>query len=498
MSDTRLRYRLKYCLYEAAAFDAGSPGVHFLGHALKEKGVPYDYCITLPFKRYDVYFVSIMHYADYFMASKSFADLDRNDPLPIVIAGGHGYMLNPEPIADLFDVVCIGEGETWICKAVDILEKCAGQSRHKVYDAFLELPGSYLPQVYRPQYNKHERLLKKPDFVVHRQHESDIDKSPIYFNKSNTVNHADTWYKEIARGCEYKCAYCEMGWNAPTRFASKKSVINAIHSVDAKIAPKMNFFTSDATAYPEDYNSLVDEVKRCKMRVMFSSARLSTLRRHPMTSAHKSYLWRMGVDGLSERIRQAVFKPCSNAEIFEFIDKTAPHYFYKLFFVFSFPFEEKQDIMEFKAFIERLMRQRWDRKINIRIKCTAFIPQPGTPLQYASDMEYKHGQFLYRLLGRHEQIPGRSQQRLMIDGITGRISHTMSIVMARGNRNLLRYIRPCRSLEELWNNLKKSDLNWKEWLSYSEDKEYWSYIRTCNSHLLKSAWQKVQHMVGRF
>jgi radical SAM superfamily enzyme YgiQ (UPF0313 family) len=37
--------------------------------------------------------------------------VERTQSNPLIIAGGAAFFINPEPVADLMDVICIGEGE---------------------------------------------------------------------------------------------------------------------------------------------------------------------------------------------------------------------------------------------------------------------------------------------------------------------------------------------------------------------------------------------------
>src|SRR6185295_1462671 len=79
---------------------------------------------------------------------------DRAGHGPIVLAGGPATFLNPEPIADFFDLFLIGEGEEMIpeflARYLDARDR--GVGRAGVLDAAAEVEGAYRPDRYTVDY----------------------------------------------------------------------------------------------------------------------------------------------------------------------------------------------------------------------------------------------------------------------------------------------------------------------------------------------------------
>src|SRR5215467_255505 len=72
---------------------------------------------------------------------------DRDARHPLVIAGGPLTFSNPAPLAPIFDVIVLGEGEQLIVELVGIARD-AGFVRERVWQALAGRPGYYLPHVH--------------------------------------------------------------------------------------------------------------------------------------------------------------------------------------------------------------------------------------------------------------------------------------------------------------------------------------------------------------
>src|SRR5437588_4879454 len=79
------------------------------------------------------------------------ADRRREDPL---VLGGGPCAYNPEPVADFFDAFVVGEGEEVIHEISDVLAswKASGAPREDLLWLLAEIPGVYVPSLFRPRY----------------------------------------------------------------------------------------------------------------------------------------------------------------------------------------------------------------------------------------------------------------------------------------------------------------------------------------------------------
>ena len=74
---------------------------------------------------------------------------DRTDTFPLVIAGGPST-LNPEPVADFFDAIVIGDGEEVILEISDTVKKWKNEKSDKksLLDELSEISGVYIPSFF--------------------------------------------------------------------------------------------------------------------------------------------------------------------------------------------------------------------------------------------------------------------------------------------------------------------------------------------------------------
>ena len=80
---------------------------------------------------------------------------DRTMEDPSVVGGGP-CTYNPEPIADFFDLVYIGEGETSYRELLDKYKewKKSGKSRREFLEIAATVDGIYVPSLYDVTYNQ--------------------------------------------------------------------------------------------------------------------------------------------------------------------------------------------------------------------------------------------------------------------------------------------------------------------------------------------------------
>lgn len=69
---------------------------------------------------------------------------------PFIFAGGQTATSNPEPYADFFDFVALGDGEELLPEIGLVIEegKAAGWSRERILLDLAQVPGVYVPQFY--------------------------------------------------------------------------------------------------------------------------------------------------------------------------------------------------------------------------------------------------------------------------------------------------------------------------------------------------------------
>ena len=76
----------------------------------------------------------------------------RQDNHPIVFGGGPVLTANPEPYADFFDVVLLGDGENLLNDFINTYKEVRNANRETKLKALAQVPGIYVPSLYEVEY----------------------------------------------------------------------------------------------------------------------------------------------------------------------------------------------------------------------------------------------------------------------------------------------------------------------------------------------------------
>ncbi|HEY9845367.1 MAG TPA: hypothetical protein V6D03_04150, partial [Candidatus Caenarcaniphilales bacterium] len=91
---------------------------------------------------------------------------------PLIFAGGQTATSNPEPYADFFDFIVLGDGEEVLPEIGLVLEegKAAALSREALLVDLAQIPGVYVPQFYdmTPEGSIHPNRPEVPSRIVRR------------------------------------------------------------------------------------------------------------------------------------------------------------------------------------------------------------------------------------------------------------------------------------------------------------------------------------------
>jgi len=211
--------------------------------------------------------------------------------------------------------------------------------------------------------------------------------SPIMLNSEN----ADSIKLAITAGCIGHCTFCLEGWDR--RPFIEKPVEDLSKSA---IMLKRASGASDVELFSYNFNmhkhiiQLIQIFGRYFMHVSMMSQRLDILSKKPeiliaeLAAGKRSFT--LGIEGISERIRNYYQKGISEKQIWTSIAKILENRAreIKLFFIIS-GFENGSDLEEFEHFCDRLAHHKIETHSVTRIIVSAgyLVRLPFTPLQFA-------------------------------------------------------------------------------------------------------------------
>jgi len=171
-----------------------------------------------------------------------------------------------------------------------------------------------------------------------------------------------------ARGCRYKCLFCETGWESSYRTnPDPERLQRQIRRLLAD-GRKVVVVTNDGA---EGRGILAGQQE-------FLSVRLRNLQRlMPLTRAQVKGV-RIGVEGVLERLRVALGKPVPDEDLLRVTyDLAAAGIGVRWFFVVGLPCEQAQDYEGLRHLVAELHNLP---KGAVMMNFHAFIPQPAAPL----------------------------------------------------------------------------------------------------------------------
>ncbi len=424
-----------------------------------------------------------------------------NQSYPLIFAGGQTATSNPEPYADFFDFIALGDGEELLPEIGLILEegKVAKLSREELLLDLAQLPGVYVPQFYdmADDGSVHPNRLDVPTRILRRV----ADPMPAY--SIGLVPYVETVHDrltiEIRRGCTRGCRFCQPGMlTRPARDVEPEQVIDAIaqgmRETGYNEFSLLSLSCSDYLALPAVGMEIKNRLKDENITLTLPSQRVD---RFDENIANIIGGTRQGgitfaPEAGTQRMRDIVNKGLTNEELLRGV-KTAVEQGWdkiKLYFMIGLPGETDVDVLgivETMRWLRQECSKQGRRRLDFNVTISNFTPKPHTPFQWhsVSTAEFKRKQALLK-----EAFRGLRGVKVNFTDV--RIS-AMEDFVGRGDRRLSSVVRRAWQLgagmDAWWESLDQafsawtraideSGLTWKyrkvesgEWNVFEQDED---------------------------
>ena len=322
---------------------------------------------------------------------------ERSQDHPLVLVGGAITLLDPEPIADFVDVFCLGEGEGMVERLVETLRRRRGRPRRDLLVEIAQVPGFYVPSLYRPHYEAGRFAGLEPlEGAPERLHRNYLP--PERFRECLTASHlltedtefGRTGLVEVSRGCPYVCRFCTVGFSYPrVRWKPLDLVWEVIEGL-LEHTDRVGLISASVGNHPQ-IEDLCHRLLDRGVSVSFSSLRADRL-----PDALLEALVRGGSQTLtlapevgSDELRKAINKRFTDQQYLDAARRAFRHGVrnIRMYSMVGLPGERDEHgdaLVRLVRETRALQREEGQGAGRITLSMGQFVPKPVTPFQWAA------------------------------------------------------------------------------------------------------------------
>lgn len=406
--------------------------------------------------QYELSYTNVLNMLD--LAGIPLLSKDRTDLTPIICCGGP-CACNPEPIADFFDIVFLGDGEISTNEVLDLLKECKknGSTKEEFLLKAKDITGVYVPSLYEDSYNEDGTLkelkpIKDAPKTVKKSVVPDLNN--IYYPKEFVVPFInivhDRAVEEIFRGCIRGCRFCQAGFiYRPIREKSVETINKQakalIDSTGYDEISLCSLSTSDHSQVNEMLTSLIDWTVKDKINLSLPSLRVDNFSDElvdKLNKVRKSGLT-FAPEAGTQRLRDVINKNVTEEEVIRTCNKAFDNGWtnVKLYFMMGLPTETMEDVegianlgMEVVHAFSKNPNTKKGTGVQVSISCASFIPKPFTPFQWEPEdsmesLKAKQAHLLESIPTRKIKVSYHETPTSLLEGVLARGDRRLSAVL---------------------------------------------------------------------
>ncbi len=414
----------------------------------------------------------------------------RDNNHPIVFGGGPVLTANPEPFADFFDVVLLGDGENLLGNFIEAYKQVRQADRQTKLKFLAQVPGIYVPSLYHVDYHSPDGAIKSiqpisddiPAVVEKQTYRGNtLSASTVVTEKAAWEN---IFMVEVVRSCPEMCRFCLASYlTLPFRTASvENSLIPAIEK-GLQVTNRLGLLGASVTQHPEfeELLSYINQSKYDNVRLSIASVRTNTVTLELVKTLAKrdTKSLTIAVESGSEKIRKIINKKLEQEDIINtaVVAKAGGLTALKFYAMAGIPGEEAEDLEATVIMMKNVKKAAPGMRLTLG--CSTFVPKAHTPFQWygVNKKAEKRLQFL--------------QKQLKPQGIDYRPeSYNWSIIQAllsRGDRRISKLLELTRNFGDSLGSYKRA---FKELKGQIPDLNFYVYTDWSTEQMLP--WEHLQ------
>ncbi|MBI5644384.1 MAG: TIGR03960 family B12-binding radical SAM protein [Deltaproteobacteria bacterium] len=327
---------------------------------------------------------------------------ERGEDCPIVIGGGP-VAFNPEPVAEFFDCLLLGDGEEAVLEISDaVIEgRAKGHDRITILKALSRIPGIYVPSFFKVEYNPDNTVKEIIPVIegytkVTKRTVPDVNSLPLPSRPvvpfMETIH--DRVSVEIARGCTRGCRFCQAGnIYRPVRERTPENILkiieDALKNTGYDEVSLLSLSTGDYTLIEDLLTGLMSRLDTERVAVSLPSLRVGTLSARLAGEIKKVRKtgFTLAPEAGSERLRKLINKGIREEDLHAAANDvfSLGWKIMKLYFMIGLPTETDDDMLEIVRLgecVRSIGKRASGKSPQINVSAASFIPKPYTPFQW--------------------------------------------------------------------------------------------------------------------
>ncbi|MBN1278021.1 MAG: TIGR03960 family B12-binding radical SAM protein [Deltaproteobacteria bacterium] len=370
-----------------------------------------------PLSSFDIIGFSLQHELSYTnvlnMLDLSFIPFTaetRSEGHPLIIAGGPACF-NPEPVADFFDLILIGDGEQAavdICTVVREAKKNKS-SKKDVLTEMRHIKGVYVPSFFNIHHSIDGHIdAIDPVFADYQTVEKavvpDIDDFPYPVSQIVPFTELihDRVALEVSRGCTRGCRFCQAGMiYRPVRERSPESILEkaeqALKLTGYDELTLLSLSSGDYSCIEPLIRVLMDRHSREGVALSLPSLRVDSLNNALIEQIKRVRKtgFTLAPEAGSDRLRRIINKGLTEEDILNtaHIVYRAGWDLIKLYFMVGLPQELEKDVYEIVTLARRIagLSGSKSKRIKVNLSVSTFVPKSHTPFMWLPQISVAEG-----------------------------------------------------------------------------------------------------------